>query len=151
MKRRRVFVAIVIGTIVVARSLPAQNDNVPHEVRDPKLVFTERVIVVKGTGVAPSNRPLSGGQKELLALRAAKVVALRELAEVLSGVRISGETCVQDAAASSDQVKATVNGLVKGAEVIHEAYDEHTEVGTVYVQLHLDGPDGLTQSLLPEL
>jgi hypothetical protein len=123
----------------------------PQEVRDPTKVFTERVMVVKGEGAAPSDRPMAGGQKRLMALRAAKVIALRELAETLSGVRVSGETCVQDAAAKSDQVKAAVDGTVRGAEIVHEAYDERTEIGTVYVRVSLDGPNGLTRSLLPTM
>lgn len=120
----------------------------PREVRDPTQVFTERVLVVKGEGAAPSDRPMGGGQKRLMALRAAKIIALRELAETLSGVRVSGETCVQDAAAKSDQVKAAVDGTVRGAEVVHEAYDERTEIGTVFVRVSLDGPNGLTSTLL---
>jgi hypothetical protein len=123
----------------------------PKEVRDLKQVFTERVMVVKGEAAAPSDRPLAAGQKRLLALRAAKVVALRELAETLSGVRVSGETCVQDAAAKSDEVKAAVDGTVRGAEVVYEEYDERTQMGKVYVRVSLDGPNGLTQSLLPTL
>ncbi len=137
--------AVAVGQATSDESKP------PKEVRDPKQVFMERVMIVKGEGVAPSDRPLSGPQKRLMALRAAKVVALRELAETLSGVRVSGETCVQDAAAKSDQVKAAVDGMVRGAEVVHEDYDERTETGTVYVQLSLDGPNGLTQNLLPEM
>lgn len=123
----------------------------PKEVRDPAQVFTERVLVVKGEGAAPSDRPMGAGQKRLMALRAAKIIALRELAETLSGVRVSGETCIEDAAAKSDQVKAAVDGTVRGAEVVHEAYDERSEVGTVFVRVSLDGPNGLTRTLLPTM
>ena len=151
MKRSGILVAGLVVTLMVGRAISEEAGGAPREVRDPRQVFMERVMVVKGEGVAPSDRPLSGGQKRLLALRAAKVVALRDLAETLSGVRISGETCIQDAAARSDQVKAVVDGLVKGAEIVHEAYDERTETATVYVRISLDGPNGLTRNLLPTL
>lgn len=138
-------VLLVCDRTVVGDSAP------PKEVRDPTQVFTERVLVVKGEGAAPSDRPMGAGQKRLMALRAAKIIALRELAETLSGVRVSGETCIEDAAAKSDQVKAAVDGTVRGAEIVHEAYDERSEVGTVFVRIGLDGPNGLTRTLLPTM
>lgn len=141
------FVALGTGCGGVSEKPPT----LPQEIRDPTQVFSERMMVVRGQGVSPSNRPMSAGQKEILALRAAKVVALRELAEVLSGVRVSGETCIQDAAASSDQVRAAVDGVIKGAEIVHESYDERKEVATVYVRLSLDGPNGLAPTLLPKI
>lgn len=151
MKHSRKLIVGLIVALAVGRATSEEGSAAPKEVRDINQVFKERIMVVKGEGAAPSDRPLSGGQKRLLALRAAKVVALRELAETLSGVRISGETCIVDAAAKSDQVKAAVDGTVRGAEVIHEEYDERTEMGKVYVRISLDGPNGLTQTLLPML
>jgi hypothetical protein len=151
MQRSRVLIAALVVALSVSRATSEEATAAPKEVRDLNQVFKERVMVVKGEGAAPSDRPLGAGQKRLLALRAAKVVALRELAETLSGVRISGETCVEDAAAKSDQVKAAVDGMVRGAEVVHEEYDDRTEIGKVYVRVSLDGPNGLTQTLMPAL
>lgn len=151
MNHRLIPLVVLAGALAAGRGVSEEGGAVPKEVRDLTQVFTERMIVVRGQGVAPADRPLSPGQKEILALRAAKIVALRELAEILSGVRVSGETCIQDAAAHSDQIRATVNGLIKGAEVVNESYDAHKEVATVYVRLGLDGPSGLTQTLLPKL
>jgi hypothetical protein len=149
---RRVLILAGLGlALTVGRATSNGEAAPPKEVRDPTQVFTERMLVVKGEGTAPGDRSLSAGQKRLLALRAAKVVALRELVETLSGVRISGETCIEDMAAKSDQVRAAVDGTIKGAEVVHEAYDERTEVGTVFVRVSLDGPNGLTRTLLPTL
>ncbi|MCK6556869.1 LPP20 family lipoprotein [Candidatus Binatia bacterium] len=151
MKRVGIVLVGLSLALATARAASEEAAAVPREVRDSTQIFTERMMVVKGEGAAPSDRPLSGGQKRLMALRAAKVIALRELAETLSGVRVAGETCVQDAAAKSDQVKAAVDGVVRGAEVVHESYDERTEVGTVYVRISLDGPNGLARSLLPKM
>ena len=151
MNRRLIPLVVLVGALAAGRGVSEEGGAAPKEVRDLNQVFTERMIVVRGQGVAPADRPLSPGQKEILALRAAKVVALRELAEILSGVRVSGETCIKDAAAQSDQVRATVDGLIKGAEVVNESYDAHKEVATVYVRLGLDGPSGLTQTLLPTI
>ncbi|HXQ22912.1 MAG TPA: hypothetical protein VN812_14635 [Candidatus Acidoferrales bacterium] len=151
MRRKWLLFVVLCGALAAGRGMSEDNGPPPKEVRDMTQVFEERLMIVKGQGVAPTDRPLSSGQKEIMALRAAKVVALRELAEVLSGVRVTGETCVQDAAARSDEIKATVDGIIKGAEVVHESYDDRKEIATVYVQLNLDGPSGLTQSLLPKI
>lgn len=151
MKRRWTFLAALAALLASGRGLSEEGNGPPREVRDPTQVFSDRMMVVRGQGVAPSDRKLSDGQKEIMALRAAKVVALRELAEVLSGVRVSGETCVQDAAATSDQVKAAVNGVIRGAEVVHESYDDRKEIATVYVRVPLDGPNGLAPTLLPKI
>jgi hypothetical protein len=149
--KRSAWLLVGLGLVLAVGRATSEESVALKEVRDPKQVFMERLMVVKGEGVAPSDRPLSAPQKRMLALRAAKVVALRELAETLSGVRVSGETCVQDAAVHSDQVKAAVDSTVRGAEVVHEEYDERTETATVFVRVSLDGPNGLTQSLLPTL
>jgi hypothetical protein len=124
---------------------------IPKEVRKNTEIFTERVIVVKGEGVAPADRPLSDAQKGLMAKRAAKVVALRELAEVLQGVHVAGETTVRDAAVASDEIRVTVDGLVKGAEVIYEEYDKGDEAAVVVVRMPLDGPGGAIESLKPTI
>ncbi len=137
--------------LVTLGNIALGNVVMPEEIRDAAQVFVERMIVVKGEGAAPSDRPLSIGQKRLLAQRAAKVVALRELAETIAGVRVSGETDVQDAAARSDQVRTAVDSIVKGAEIIQESYDEHAETAAVYLRLTLDGPRGLTEALMPRV
>lgn len=132
-----------MGAWCQAESAPA----VPREVRENAEIFTERVIIVKGLGAAPADRPLSKAQKSIMALRAAKVVAFRELAETIEGVRLTGETFVKDAAVQSDEVRTTVNGIVKGAEVVHESYDSDLELAVVFLQLPLDGPRGAIENL----
>ncbi len=136
-------------SLCAATTLAGPMPDVLTEIRQPVEVFTQRMVVVKGRGVAPSDRPLSVGQKELLAGRAAKVVALRELAEALGVVRVWGETLIQDAAARSDVVRATVDGMVRGAEVAYESYDDRKEIAEVYLRVNLDGPNGLTSNLVP--
>jgi hypothetical protein len=121
--------------------LPSLTDN----------AFVTGSIVVKGEGVAPADRSLSAAQKKLLSLRAAKVIALREAAEIVDGVVVNGETTILGAAARSDTVRTTVQGFINGAEVIKEVYDPVSETGVVYVSIPLTGPDGLTASLVPEV
>ncbi len=149
---KRLFLVLLIILLPLAGSTRAQmGGDLPSVTTDPSQAFVSGSIVVKGEGAAPADRPLSPAQKRILALRAAKVVALREAAEVLNGVSVYGETQVVDAAAQSDTIRATVQGLVKGAQVIKEAYDPVSEFAVVYVSIPLTGPNGLMARLLPQV
>ncbi len=101
--------------------------------------FMTGSIVVKGEGVAPADRSLSAAQKKLLSLRAAKVIALREAAEIVDGVVVNGDTTVLGAAVRSDNLRTTVQAFINGAQVIREVYDPVSETGTVYVSIPLNG------------
>lgn len=114
----------------------------PIETMRQEQLFLETTIVVKGEGVAPTDRPLTDAQKALLAKRAATIVAQRALAEILEDVRVIGETTVSDMAVRSDGVRSTVNAVVTGGEVIHESYDATAELATVFLRVRNEGPDG---------
>jgi len=73
------------------------------------------------------------------------------LSEVVDGIAISGETTVVSAAATSDTVRATVQGLIKGAQVVKEVYDPVSEIAIVYLSMPMTGPNGLVGSLLPQM
>ncbi|MBW7956702.1 MAG: LPP20 family lipoprotein [Deltaproteobacteria bacterium] len=117
----------------------------PEETTGAREAFIKGVMTVKGEGVAPEGS-FSHAQKRLLALRAAKIAAYREITERLDGVAISGETTIFNASASSDQVRTSVQGVITGAEVVREVYDPETGIGTVYLSLRL--PDAFG-SFLP--
>lgn len=123
----------------------------PQLVTDPRQAFVTGSIVVKGEGAAPAGKAMTAAQKRIMALRAAKVVALREIAEIVEGVAISGDTLVVNAAAESDVIKATVQGLVKGAQIVKEAYDPMSEMAVVYLSIPMTGPNGLLTTLLPQV
>lgn len=113
--------------------------------------FVNGQLVVKGEGAAPADRPLSLAQKKILAIRAATVVAYRNLAEFMQGVNVYGETLVKDAAVSSDIIKTKVEALVKGAQILSEQYDPMSELGIVYVKVDMFGASGVAGQLLPSI
>jgi hypothetical protein len=144
-------VSAVGFALAAARGSSQDNTVIPKEIRDAAQVFTEGVIIAKGIGAAPTDRPLSAAQKEALALRAAKVVALRELADTAGGIRLAGDTAIRDAAATNDQIRGTMEAFVRGADVIHESYDESREKAVVFVRLNLKGPNSMVENLLPKI
>ena len=65
--------------------------------------------------VQPGHTP---AQKQLMAIRAAKAAAMRELAEKIYGADISGQTSLISGGVYSDQLRSSVDGLVRGARVV---------------------------------
>lgn len=76
--------------------------------------------VLKAVGYAPiSAQPGNNeSQRTLLAIKASKLEAYRELAEQVYGQRISAGTTVQNSIAHNDQLQSQVQGVIKGAQVI---------------------------------
>jgi len=88
-----------------------------------------------GVGVAPEDAP-NTAQARLMALRAAKVDALRNLAEKIEGLKITSETTVSDLAFESDEITTELDAFIQGAEVVHQ---EFYEDGSALVTVELDG------------
>ncbi len=78
------------------------------------------VLRVKGHGVEPNEPGMTPAEKGLLAKRAGKLDALRNLAEQVNGVRISGETLVRDFVTRSDDIRSRVFSYIQGARVVSE-------------------------------
>ncbi|MBI5235460.1 MAG: LPP20 family lipoprotein [Deltaproteobacteria bacterium] len=119
-----------------------------QEIRDTKQALMAGKLVVKGEATADQTLPV--GQRKLMAMRGAKVIALREIAEVIDGVVVSGESTVANMSAQSDIVRSSVQGLVKGAQIVKEDYDQLSGIATVWVAVSMRGVDGLLPSLLPQ-
>lgn len=86
----------------------------------PTTSFSGSVLRAKGFGVPPAEQDLTPAEKSLLAKRAGKLDALRNLAEQVYGVRISGTTLVRDFATQSDEIRSRVFSYIQGARVVSE-------------------------------
>jgi hypothetical protein len=73
-------------------------------------------IQAEGAGVGPDNRPAHIAT--LMACRAAVVDAQRNLLESIQGVRVQGETVVENMMVESDVIRTSVNGLLQGAQIV---------------------------------
>lgn len=78
------------------------------------------LIKITGTGFGSmsSYEGYTIGQKRLMAIRASKLDAYRSLAEQLNGVKIDSNTQLSTLTARSDNFRARVNSIVKGARVV---------------------------------
>jgi hypothetical protein len=63
-------------------------------------------------------RELSDAQKKLLAQRAARVDAMRKLAEQIKGLRITSSTFVKDFVAEDDRIETDLRAFLRGAREV---------------------------------
>lgn len=104
--------AAVLGCL----SLTSQAQTTGAYIQDQgsgQINWTQKYIEVEGAAVAPAGTP--AGQARLLAQRAAKAVAYRNLLEIVQGVQVDAETTVRDFVTESDVIRTRVSGVVKGA------------------------------------
>ncbi|BDF95054.1 MULTISPECIES: LPP20 family lipoprotein [Pseudoalteromonas] len=101
-----------------------------------KYIEPDNYPVLKAVGYAPiSAQPGENqSQRSLMAIKASKLEAYRELAEQVYGQKITAGTTVQGSIAQNDQLHSQVQGIIKGAQVI-KSY----AVGDTYAtELQLD-------------
>lgn len=74
-------------------------------------------FVATGYGSQNAFGKYSVGQRKLMAMRAAKVDAYRNLAELVYGFSVDGRTTVADFVAQNDQARSWVSAFIRGARV----------------------------------
>ena len=75
---------------------------------------------IRGIGYATvSNQPgKTAAQKQLMAIRASRLMAMRDLAEKIHGMNIDAYSSLAETTMLADTTRATVQGLVRGARVV---------------------------------
>lgn len=99
-------------------------------------VEPQRFPVLKAVGYAPLNQQPGASEQErmLMAMKASKLEAYRELAEQVYGQRIDAQANMQQMMVGNDQLSSSVSGIIRGARVV-KTYP----VGDVYAtELELD-------------
>lgn len=130
--RRWILVSGAIGACVTltVQPAPAQTANPAHLVEKTSsgsVNWTSGWVKATGVGSPPQNSGVAG---KAMARRAAFTVAVRNLLEVVKGVRIDAATLVENYMVQNDVIKSQVSGFVKGAQVekTNESPDGSVEV-----------------------
>ena len=108
--------------------------------------WTDGYIEAKGIGAPPENAYGKPNARPM-AMRAAKLDALRNILEVINGVRVNSTTLVRDFTIESDLIRAEVEGVVRGAQ---QTNLEYMSDGTVEVFMRVSLHGGFSQAVLPE-
>ncbi len=69
-------------------------------------------------------------------------MAYRQMAEMLYGVSVVGDTLVKSATDQHDVVRTAVAGFIKGSEMVHKEYNEKEGVALVILKVGRSGPAG---------
>jgi hypothetical protein len=104
---------------------------------------------IEAVGIgAPPERFIGKIQARPLALRAAELVAKRNLLEITKGVRIDSTTLVKDFVVESDIINSQVEGIVKGATVVKQDYMSD---GSVEVTVRMPLLGDFSSAIMPKV
>lgn len=111
---------LITGCSTVSQSMSAMVESMPGSSAPPRIEVPAEPNWVSATGYAPiSLQPgRTEQQKIIMAMRASKLQAYQELAAIINGQYLFGTTSVEDMVLQSDQFKASVAGIVRGARVV---------------------------------
>ena len=108
--------------------------------------WTEQYVEATGYSVIDNQRFPIPAQAMLMARRGAVVVAQRNLLEIVKGVRVVGETTVEDMITTNDYVYSRVDGVLKGAEMVGD-YREQNGYVEVTLRVSIYEPNGLAPAV----
>jgi hypothetical protein len=109
--------------------------------------WTAGWVQATGLGAPPANA--GPGQARAMAERAAYAVAVRNLLEMVKGVRVDSATLVENYIVTNDVIKTQVQGFVRGAQIAKKEVQADGGV-EVTVRMPLWGTDSLITPFLNE-
>lgn len=96
---------------------PTAQLNKTKEILDASTI-TFPTLTATGYAVVSSQPGQSVEQKRLMAIRAARMSAIRELAEQIHGLKVDSNTTVIDLMVQNDTFRGIVSGVIRGARTV---------------------------------
>ena len=96
---------------------PTVQLNKTKEILDASTI-TFPTLTATGYAVVSSQPGQSIEQKRLMAIRAARMAAIRELAEQIHGLKVDSNTTVIDLMVQNDTFRGIVTGVIRGARTV---------------------------------
>jgi hypothetical protein len=142
---------IVVLALVCLLAIPVagncqEGQDLVEQMLKGSINWSEGVVQAVGIG-APSEKHYGKPSARPMALRAAKLDAMRNILEAINGVRIDGSTIVRDYAVESDIIRSKVEGMIQGAEVVKQ---EYLSDGTIEITMAMSLRGGFSQLVLPD-
>jgi len=109
------YAGILLSTLVLSACSSVFDKHVEWQAVKPK-----SFPVLTAIGQAPISLQKSAHktQRMLMAINASKIAAYAELAEQVYGQNIDGKTTMSNLLIDNQQLKATVQGVIRGAKVV---------------------------------
>ena len=101
----------------IKNSSPTAQLNKTKEILDASTI-TFPTLTATGYAVVSSQPGQSVEQKRLMAIRAARMSAIRELAEQIHGLKVDSNTTVIDLMVQNDTFRGIVSGVIRGARTV---------------------------------
>ena len=140
------FAAVTISTgCALAADVKADYDYIPER---GHIDWTNGMIIAEGTAAGKETAP-NPVIKQTQAKTAARVVASRNLLEIVEGVNITSGITVKNAVLKGDLIQSSVEGLVKGAKELDCKFDEYGNC-TITMALPLFGNNSLARTVMPK-
>lgn len=149
MRNRLLFSFTMLSLLMSAVMVHAQTSNpfdALENVGQGTINWTSGEVYATGIG-APPPSAVNPAQARAMALRAAQVVAYRNLLEIVKGVRVDSETVVENFMTTSDIIRTRVDGIVKGARIMKTQYMSD---GSVEVLVAMPMKGALLDAVVPE-
>jgi hypothetical protein len=142
---------IVVLALVCLLAIPVagncqEGQDLIEQTLQGSINWSEGVVQAVGIG-APPEKHYGKPSARPMALRAAKLDAMRNILEAINGVRIDGSTIVRDYAVESDIIRSKVEGMIQGAEVVKQ---EYLSDGTIEITMAMSLRGGFSQLVLPD-
>ena len=135
------FFSFLLSASVFGQECFDFNSCIPQKIRDVCVEdalngcidWTDGVIYTVGRGV-PNEQFKSQAQRKYSALRAAELVAQRNLLQIVSGVRIDAESTVESGVLTGDRIKSKVAGRLRNVQRVGSPIYEDDGTAAVVVR-----------------
>ena len=112
-----------LGNSAANKAAPASSASASAQLAAVQEVFdasAEQVptLTAVGYAVVSSQPGRSDSQKRLMAIRSARMAAMRDLAEQIHGLQVDSSTTVIDLMVQNDTFRGVVSGTIRGARTV---------------------------------
>ena len=139
---------VLLGSVLVLTGVAdrATGEDLSEASGNGTINWSKGVVEAVGIG-APPEKYYGKPQARPMALRAAKLDAMRNLLEATKGVQIDAKTTVSNFMVESDVITGEVQGMIQNARTTKQ---EYLSDGTVEITMQMSLNGGFAQLVLPK-
>ena len=148
-KRIILILAVLVLLFASARSSAQMNGmggDAVETLAQGTINWTSGDVFATGIG-APPPHAVNPAQARAMAERAAMVVALRNLLEIVKGIQVDSETVIENFAVRSDVIRTRISGIVRGAMPVKKQY---LSDGSIEITVSLKMKGALLDAVVPD-